>query len=304
MQGELGYAFKNQDQINSFGDYLSKSKRASQHTVAAYVTDLYGFVQWIENNGGPWSWNSVSHHEIRTWVIFLLEEENVEPATVNRKLSTLRTFFNYLMRCGILLHNPAASVTSLKTPKRVPQFFEIENMKRLFDDIEFSDDFKGRQDRLMLELMYLTGVRRSELLALNVSDINIEKREIKVLGKRNKERIIPVPQSLATQLQGHITGLNSPHKNSPMFINEKGRRVSETYLYKCATAYLRQVSTLKKVSPHVLRHTFATQMLANGADLNAIKEMLGHANLAATQVYTHTNIDRLRKIHEQAHPRA
>lgn len=292
-------------EIRAFTDHLAKGKRSSANTVVAYANDLSQFVAWLDLNLGSWSWTAVTHREIRAWAVSLLQEHDLKEVSLNRKLSSLRTFFNYLLRNRLVQHNPAASVSSLKLPKRVPQFLEAQSLERLFDEIEFPNDFKGRQDRLMLELLYVTGMRRSELLELNVGDLTIEKCEIKVLGKRNKERIIPVSPLLTERLEAHLACVKFERDGADaLFINGKGKRVSKTYLYTMTKSYLRQVSSLKKVSPHVLRHTFATQMLANGADLNAIKEMLGHANLAATQVYTHTTIDRLKKIHEQAHPRA
>ena len=289
--------------VSSFINYISNEKRYSAHTVAAYQKDIEQFLTFSETK----ELKNISSQNVRQWIINLMQG-GVSPRSVNRKITTLNTFFKFLKRESFLENNPMQKISLLKTKKQLPQFIPEQNMEQLFELIEFGDDFEGIRARLILETFYATGMRRSELINLQTSDINFYNCELKVLGKRNKERIIPFSTSLKSLFRLYINVKEKKFADVKvdeyLFLNNKGKKMGEKFVYKIVNAYLSQVTTLTKRSPHVIRHSFATHMLNRGADLNAIKEILGHANLSATQVYTHNTFEQLKKIHEQAHPRA
>jgi len=286
--------------IDKFLNYLQFEKRYSEHTLVAYKTDLLQFSNFISNSFDIKNIEEVHHTIIRSWIASLLDS-GISSRSVNRKITTLKCVFKYLMREDVILENPTQKIISPKNTKKLPVFIEQSKMETLFHDINFPDSFEGERDRLILEVFYMTGVRLSELLTLKLIDIDIQKSTIKVIGKRNKERIIPLSPDLLNDLKRY----SSKYKiNEFLFVNYEGNRISPKSVYNIVNKYLSMVSSLKKTSPHVLRHTFATHMLNNGADINAIKEILGHSNLSATQVYTHNTIDRLKLIYKQAHPRA
>src|ERR1035437_2492069 len=287
---------------DSFLQYLQYEKRFSNHTLVAYTNDLYQFFEYIQTIYEIKNTEEIDHTIIRSWVVTLMEQK-VTPRSVNRKISTLKTFYKYLLRQNIVTETPMLKIQSPKTSKRLPVFVEKQNMDTLLDNIEFGEDFEGQRNKLIIELFYATGMRLSELINLKHSAIDMFNSQLKVLGKRNKERIIPFNKQIGNSIKKYIT-LKVDLDHDYLFISKSGKKIYEKLSYRVVNNYLSQVTTLDKKSPHVLRHTFATHMLNNGADLNAIKELLGHSSLAATQVYTHNSIERLKQIYKQAHPKA
>ncbi len=290
---------------DKFIDYISYEKRYSLHTIQAYTRDLGQFSKYLLEQYDIDDVTLAGHQHIRSWLVFLIES-GITARSVLRKLSTLKSFYKYLLRNDFIDHNPTQLVIAPKTPSRNPEFIDEENMKELLMEIRFKDDFTGIRDRLILEVFYGSGIRLSELIELKEQDISFDNRTIKVLGKRNKERIIPFTKQMGEQFLTFqkIKKEIISEANEYLFITEKGKKLYPRMVYRIVNKYLTQVTTLSKKSPHILRHTFATHMLNRGADLNAVKEFLGHANLAATQVYTHNTVDKLKKIYQQAHPRA
>jgi len=285
---------------NNFLQYLEFEKRYSQHTLISYNTDLTQFSSFILLEFEIKDIQEVSHSIIRSWISSLLES-GISSRSVNRKITTLKSIFKYLMQEDVISENPTQKIISPKNVKKLPVFVEKLKMDQLLGEIEFPDTFEGERDKLIIDVFYMTGMRLSELLSVQLSDIDFINSTIKVLGKRNKERIIPLPSFLLEKLKNYSKINNI---NNYIFVNFEGNKLTSKKVYNIVNKYLSMVSSLEKKSPHVLRHTFATHMLNNGADINAIKEILGHANLSATQVYTHNTIDRLKTIYKQAHPRA
>lgn len=287
-----------------FFKYLQYEKRYSAHTLVAYKTDLGQFVQYMNEVVGDLSYEQVTRKHIRAWVVSLMDS-GVNARSVNRKTTTLKTFFKFLMREGDIEQNPAQLITILKTPKKLPTFVQEKNLNVLLDTGMFPADFEGTRDKLIVSLLYGTGVRLAELKNLQFQHINTKEYTIKVLGKRNKERIVPYPKSINRTIEEYLQFRNEyTGQNQYLFITFKGEQVYDKLIYRVVNKYLAMVTTLSKKSPHILRHSFATHMLNNGADLNAVKELLGHANLSATQVYTHTTFEKLKQIYKQAHPRS
>lgn len=241
---------------------------------------------------------------IRSWLVSMLEQ-GIGTRSINRKLTTLKSFYKYLLRNGVLEINPMQKITSPKTPKRLPVFVEKDKMQFLLDHVDFGNGYAGMRNKLILELFYATGMRLSELVGLTETDLDFHHDTIKVLGKRNKERLIPFGKKIELLIKSYLEEKkNSFGENDLLFLTDKGQPVYSRMVYKIVNRYLNEVTTLEKKSPHVLRHTFATHLLNNGAELNAVKELLGHANLSATQIYTHNTIDNLKRIYKQAHPKA
>lgn len=290
-------------QINSFFDYLTYEKKYSAHTITSYKNDISQFIGFINPNNESFSITDINYQQIRAWVANLLKDK-IAARSVNRKLSSLKSFFKYLQRQQIIDVNPMAKISGPKTPKRLPVFVDEHQMEDLFAETKFEDGFNGLRDRLILDLFYQTGIRRSELTNLKENDLDLFNSTIKVLGKRNKERIIPISLPLKRNLESYLKVKQELNlSNMMLLVSEKGHTLSEQAVYNSVKKYLSQVTTIQKKSPHVLRHTFATHLLNNGADINAVKDLLGHANLSATQVYTHNTIDKLKKSYKQAHPR-
>lgn len=292
------------NQVQQFCDYIQHQKRYSQHTVNAYQKDLNQFCQFASQTYELNNWKEISSTIIRSWIVSLLEEGN-SPTTINRKISSLKSLYKYLLKDKAVQKNPLLKVVVPKTSKRLPVFINETEVTQLFSQVIFDDDFEGFRDRLVLELFYLSGMRLSELVNLKMNDINTYNLTVKVLGKRNKERIIPITQQFVDNYKKYLNYREeiSP-KSNYIFLTEKGDKIYEKLVYRLVNKYLSLVTTADKKSPHVIRHTFATHMLNNGADLNTIKEILGHASLSATQVYTHNTIEKLKNIYQQAHPRA
>nr|WP_321409790.1 tyrosine-type recombinase/integrase [uncultured Carboxylicivirga sp.] len=291
--------------IDSFYKYLEFEKRSSVHTLTAYKNDVGQFCDYIREKGIS-SWQQITPKIIRQWMVEMLDE-GTKARTVTRKISTLKVLFRFLIREEVLESNPADKVTTPKIPKRLPVFVKENEMDFLLDQIDFGNDYSGFRNKVIIDLFYFTGMRLSELVELKISQIDFSNEVIKVLGKRNKERIIPITRELKMSLISYISKRNQTFpdvKNKVLFLTDKGNPVYQKLVYRVVNRYLSQVSTVTKKSPHVIRHSFATALLNRGADLNAIKELLGHANLAATEVYTHNSYEKLNSIYKQAHPRA
>jgi integrase/recombinase XerC len=293
--------------IDRFIQFLQFEKRYSQNTIIAYKQDLAQFHSFLEKKYNIVGIEQATFQIIRSWIVNL-SNENIGNRSINRKLSVLKTFYKYLIKENLISDNPMVKVLSPKTRKRLPEFVREEKMDELLDTVDFGGEFTGVRDKLIIEMFYFTGMRLSELVNLRDDDINLPSRQIKVLGKRNKERIIPIIDQLISSINAYFLvreNIIARHEPIPyFFVTDKGKRIYKELVYRCINSYLGMVSTLRKKSPHILRHTFATHMLNNGADLNAIKELLGHSNLAATQVYTHNTIEKLKSIYKLAHPRA
>lgn len=288
----------------SFISYLKYEKRYSSHTVVAYKKDLDQFVEFYANTVGEFNVKEVNSRLVREWIVNLMQQ-GFSARTVNRKVTTLKAFFRYLMKEGILENNPAVNLPLPKIRKKLPGFIDEQNLNHLLDDGFFENDFEGIRDKLVIALLYGTGIRLSELLGLKKTDIDVDGHLIKVYGKRKKERLIPYPKSI-NQILGQYLQVKEQkfgRISGVLLVTQKGEPVYEKLIYRTVTKNLARVTSLEKKSPHVLRHTYATHLLNKGADLNAVKELLGHSNLAATQVYTHTTFEKLHKIYKQAHPR-
>jgi integrase/recombinase XerC len=287
---------------DAFIEYIQFEKRFSNHTLVAYTNDLGQFIQYLITTYEIDKITDINHAVIRSWVVSLMEQK-IEPRSVNRKITTLKTFYKFLLRQGVVTENPMLKIQSPKTSKRLPVFVEKEGMDTLLDSIDFGDDFEGQRNKLIIDIFYYTGMRLTELVNLKQADVDLYQSQLKVLGKRNKERIIPFNPILKEQIKAYLQA-KSTSNNEFLFVTSSGTKMYDKLVYRIVNAYLSQITTVDKKSPHVLRHTFATHMLNNGADLNSIKELLGHASLSATQVYTHNTVEKLKNIHKQAHPKA
>lgn len=284
--------------------YIQFEKRYSPHTVIAYRNDLDQFFDYLLVQYNIQDIKNVNHSMIRSWLVQMMENK-ITARSVNRKLTTLKTFYRFLIREGVLEENPMKKIISPKTAKRLPVFVEKEKMDILLEQVEFEEGFPGIRDRLILEMFYATGMRLSELVSLKVTDIDFHNSTIKVLGKRNKERLIPFSKKFEGLIKNYIKEKEENFGQTPeLFVTDTGKKIYSKMVYLIVKRYLGEVTTLIKKSPHILRHTFATHLLNNGAELNAVKELLGHANLSATQIYTHNTIEKLKKIYKQAHPKA
>ena len=290
----------------SFLQYLQIEKRYSPHTVRSYLNDLDQFFLFLTSQGQPADPVSVTSHDIRAWVVSMLDN-NYSAVSVHRKISCLRVFYRYLRKEGIVKSDPLEKVSLPKRKKSLPVFVEEGALDDLLDKYSFGDDFAGIRNRTIIEMLYLTGMRRAELIGLRNTDVDLAEGSLKVTGKRNKQRIIPVVKPFAERLKEYINVRDAGDAGQMMdwfFITDKGNKLYDKYVYNTVNRYLAMVTTIEKKSPHILRHTFATHMLNRGADLNSIKEFLGHANLSATQIYTHNTFEKLKNIYKQAHPRA
>jgi integrase/recombinase XerC len=290
----------------SFLQYLQIGKRYSPHTIRSYHNDLDQFFIFISDNEMPQDPAEMSAHHIRAWVVSLMDS-GIKPVSVHRKISCLRVFFRYLRKEGKIKSDPLDKVVLPKRKKALPVFVSEDSVGRLLDDDNFSDDFTGIRNKTIIEMLYLTGMRRAELIGLRDLDIDLQSATVKVTGKRNKQRIIPLlrpfTESLGEYVKARNEMVNSRDENW-FFVTDRGHKLYDKFVYNTVKDYLSLVTTIEKKSPHILRHTFATHMLNRGADLNVIKEFLGHANLSATQVYTHNTFEKLKKVYKKAHPRA
>ena len=286
-------------QKEKFLRFLEHEKRYSVHTLKSYSTDLEQFIQFLSSEFQVNTVKDVNFQFVRSWIARLLSN-NISARSVNRKITTLKTYFRFLLQENMIKQSPMQKIISPKTSKKLPVFVEEIKMDELLNEIAFGEGFLAQRDRLILELFYFTGIRLSELINLKNTDIDFSNSTILVLGKRNKERLIP----LISDIVSKIKELSTSNKSPFLFTTEEGKQISTKQVYRLVNKYLSMVTSLDKKSPHILRHTFATHMLNNGADINAIKELLGHANLSATQAYTHNTIEKLKTVYKQAHPRA
>jgi integrase/recombinase XerC len=288
----------NRELVNFFLDHLRTERRLSSHTLSAYSTDLDQFLAFIEPDSLP----EIKAQQIRNWLISL-SDDTVQNRSINRKLATLRTFFKFLIRRGDIQTNPMGTIKMIKVSKKLPQFIRESDMQGLWEaNPSDASTFEDIRDQLILYLLYGTGIRLAELISLQKNHINLHLGTIRVLGKRNKERIIPIPQVIADWILRYQS--LCPFEHTHLLLTDKGEKLYPMFVQRLVKKQLGNISTLEKLSPHVLRHTYATHLLNRGADLNAIKELLGHANLAATQVYTHNSMEKMKEVYQQAHPKA
>ena len=292
--------------VKSFLEYLLYELNRSENTIIAYRTDLEEFERYLKKNNTEADFAKVDANKVRSWVVSLMEEGKCSAASVNRKLSSLRSFYRFLLRRGLVKVDPMLKVVGPKKKKPLPSFVREEDMNRLLDDVPFDGGFEGQRDRMILEMFYATGMRLSELIGLDDVDVDTSARLIKVKGKRNKQRLIPFGDELREDLLMYIKVRNETFSvgTEAFFVLKDGRRMYPMLVYRLVRRNLSKVVALKKRSPHVLRHSFATAMLNGNAELRAVKELLGHENLATTEIYTHATFEELKKVYEQAHPRA
>jgi integrase/recombinase XerC len=290
----------------SFLQYLQTEKRYSPHTIRSYNNDLDQFILFLSDNNMPADPAEITSHQIRAWIVSLMDK-GITSVTVHRKISCLRVFFRYLRKEAIIKNDPLEKVVLPKRKKTLPVFVAEEALDKLLDNSDFGNDFNGIRNRTIIEMLYFTGIRRAELIGLHINDVDLHESTVKVTGKRNKQRIIPLTTAFTARLEEYLKARNGFMGESTgdwFFVTGKGNKLYDKFVYNLVRNYLSMVTTIEKKSPHILRHTFATHMLNRGADLNVIKEFLGHANLSATQVYTHNTFEKLKKIYKQAHPRA
>jgi integrase/recombinase XerC len=293
--------------IHSFLEYLQFQKRYSQHTLLAYETDLVAFFNYMAKQYPEVAGLSeIRPGYIRSWLVTLKGEEKMTSKTINRKISTLKSYFKFQVREGLLEASPMGTIPAPKISKRLPQYVEQEQADTLFRHVVFPEGWEGRTHRLILELLYYTGIRRAELIGLKVRQVDAGNMSIKVLGKGNKERVIPVQAAFMQELGEYCRdrAAIADVQEDRLLVRENGKALSPGYVLTVVRKYLSLVTTIDKKSPHVLRHSFATHLVNNGADINAIKELLGHSSLAATQVYTHNSIEKLKEAYRLAHPKA
>jgi len=293
------------DRINDFIQYLRFEKRYSPNTLIAYRKDLLQFQSYILENFDMSDPLQVTHFHIRSWLATEKEEQDLKARSINRKLSSLNSFYKNLLKKQLIAKNPVKQLHAQKLPERLPVFLKENETETLLDTLVFDDGFKGYTDRMICELLYLTGMRRNELIQLMETDIEWSLNQIRVLGKGNKERLLPIDNHLKQNIKDYINEKQKLQQyNSQYLLNlDNGKQLYPAYVYRIVKKYLTLSTTLHKKSPHVLRHTFATHLLNKGANIQAIKDLLGHSSLAATQIYTHNNIERLKEIHKLNHPR-
>jgi integrase/recombinase XerC len=293
--------------VEKYLQYLQYEKRFSEHTLSAYKNDLFQFSEYIKDTHSLTSVIEVGHLHIRSWIVQLMDDK-IAPRSINRKLSCLTSFFKFLRKRGFMQTNPMLKVVAPKVGKRLPHFVSEQSMQLLNEEVSFKPNYSGSRDKCIMELFYGTGIRQSELIHLKLSDIDHSAQTIKVLGKGNKQRIVPLHPDLYELINKYIHDRNSNFYDSDnkgyLFLTDKGQCLYPKLVYNIVKRNLSSVTTIEQRSPHVLRHTFATHLSNKGADIKAVKELLGHASLSATQIYTHNSIERLRAVYEQAFPRA
>ena len=291
--------------LEPFISYLALEKNYSVHTVTAYKIDLEAFSDFCDHNYDYQNIDVVAYGIVRSWIVSLVDS-GVSNRSVNRKMASLKAYYRFLQNIGSIEINPLAKHKALKTSKKIEVPFSEIEMQKVLSQIEFADDFEGVRDRLIIELFYTTGMRRAELINLKMTDVDVSQQLLKVLGKRNKERILPLLPSVVILLEVYLKerkALEEITNEAFVFLLKSGNKLYENLVYRLINKYFSKVSSKVKKSPHILRHTFATHLLNKGADMNSVKELLGHASLASTQVYTHNSIAELKKVHAKAHPR-
>ncbi len=291
--------------IKSFIDYLQLEKKYSHNTIKAYENDIMSFSDYNKNEFDQSSINKADYSQLRSWIVKLVESK-ISNRSINRKISSLNTYYKFLLKIEKIKKNPLDNHRALKTKKIIQLPFSEKEVISALDINNFKNSFEGRRDRLIIEMLYSTGIRRIELIGIKIKDIDFSAKRIKVLGKRNKERFIPMLESTISLLKEYMdyrNELKKIHNKDFLFLTSKGEKIYENLVYRITNKYFDYVSTKVKKSPHILRHSFATHLLNNGADLNAVKDLLGHSSLAATQVYTNRSIEEIKKVYSNTHPR-
>ncbi|NQW06911.1 MAG: tyrosine-type recombinase/integrase [Candidatus Pelagibacter sp.] len=291
--------------FSQFIDYLALEKKYSPHTVTAYKKDLESFLAFASEGYNYTTINQVSYSIIRSWIVSLVDK-NISNRSINRKMSSLKTYYKFLLKTSQIEINPLAKHKALKTAKKIQIPFSEKEIENVLELLKSADDFESVRNKLIVELFYSTGIRRAELVGLLLADVSVSQKTIKVLGKRKKERIIPLLSPVAISIEQYLEfrkNLNYIKDDKHFFLSIKGVKIYETLVYRIINAYFSEASEKVKKSPHILRHSFATHLLNEGADLNAVKELLGHSSLASTQVYTHNSIVKLKEVYKKAHPR-
>jgi integrase/recombinase XerC len=291
--------------FSQFIDYLALEKKYSPHTVTAYKKDLESFLAFASEGYNYTTINLVNYSIIRSWIVSLVDK-NISNRSINRKMSSLKTYYKFLLKTSQIEINPLAKHKALKTAKKIQIPFSEKEIENVLELLQSADDFESVRNKLIVELFYSTGIRRAELVGLLLADVSVSQKTIKVLGKRKKERIIPLLSPVAISIEQYLEfrkNLNYIKDDKHFFLSIKGVKIYETLVYRIINAYFSEASEKVKRSPHILRHSFATHLLNEGADLNAVKELLGHSSLASTQVYTHNSIVKLKEVYKKAHPR-
>ncbi|MEM5567098.1 tyrosine-type recombinase/integrase [Psychroserpens sp. AS72] len=292
--------------FKAFSDYLLLEKNYSKLTLKAYLNDLEAFKKFVELEFQTNSIDDVNYQQIRNWIVSLVES-GISNRSINRKISSLNTYYKFLLKAKAITVNPLTKHKALKVSKKIQVPFSEIEMRQVLDELNSETDFEGLRNRLIIELFYATGIRRIELVQLKLTDVDMSNKTLKVLGKRNKERLIPLLDSVIKTLKMYLSQRNELEvlvDRSHLFLTKKGVKIYETLVYRIINDYFSKVSSKVKRSPHILRHSFATHLLNQGANLNAVKELLGHSSLAATQIYTHNSIAELKKVYSNTHPRS
>ncbi len=293
-------------EANSFLEYLKFEKRYSSHTIRSYQDDLTFFFEYLVTEYNELSVKDIRPAFIRSWLA-KQKEKGASAKTINRRISTLKSFFKYQLRQEVIETSPMTTIVSPKQSKRLPNYVEQKDTEALFEHVEFPDNWEGLMNKMILELLYCSGMRLSELISLKENQVDLHKNSLKILGKGNKERIIPFSLEMKNNLEQYLIEKKQMFREEAgefLLVNEKGGKLYPKYVQLVVKKYLTLITTIEKKSPHILRHTFATHLMNNGAELNAVKELLGHSSLAATQIYTHNTIEKLKDIHKKAHPKA
>lgn len=291
--------------LQAYQDYLEKEKKYSALTVKAYLKDVFSFQEFLQQNFDMLILEAVTYSVVRSWIVFLIENNNSH-SSVNRKMSSLKSYYKFLLKIKQIDVNPLLKHKSLKVPKKIQIPFSENEVNQVLEEVDFSNDFEGIRNRLIVELFYATGMRRAELISLELKSVDFGNNTIKILGKRNKERLVPMLQCTSDLLKLYLSYRNNEfveENNEVLILSKKGNKISESFVYRLINEYFSDVSQKVKKSPHVLRHSFATHLLNNGADLNSVKELLGHASLSSTQIYTHSSLAELKKVYQNSHPR-